>query len=37
MTGEEAGDILEEDGGRSVSLHKVKEDEGEAAAVALEP
>jgi len=32
MTGEEARNVLEEDGGRSVALHKVEEGEGEAAA-----
>ncbi len=30
MTGEESRYVLEEDGGRSVSLHKLKEAEGEA-------
>lgn len=30
MTGEESRNVLEEDGGRSVSLHKGKEGEGEA-------
>ncbi len=29
MTGEESRYVLEEDGGRSVSLHKVEEGEGE--------
>lgn len=29
MTGEEARDVFEEDGARSVSLHKAKEGEGE--------
>jgi hypothetical protein len=32
ITGEESRYILEEDGGRSVALHKVKEGKGEAAA-----
>jgi hypothetical protein len=32
MTGEEARYVLEEDGGRSVSLHKAKEGEREAGA-----
>jgi len=36
MAGEESRYILEEDGGRSVSGHKVKEGEGEAAALSGE-
>jgi hypothetical protein len=32
MTGEEARNVLEEDGGRSVASHKVEEGEGEAGA-----
>ena len=36
MTGEEARDILEDQEGRSVSLHKVEEGEGESAARSCE-
>jgi len=36
MTGEEARYVFEEDGGRSVALHKVEEGEGEAAALSGE-
>jgi len=37
MTGEEARYVLEEDGGRSVSLHKGEECEGEGGSFAREP
>jgi hypothetical protein len=37
ITGEEARYILEEDGGRSVALHKVEEGEGEAGPLSGEP
>jgi hypothetical protein len=37
MTGEEARYVLEDDRGRSVSLHKVEEGEGEAGSLAREP
>jgi hypothetical protein len=36
MTGEEARYVFEEDGGRSVLLHKVEESEGEDASLAIE-
>jgi hypothetical protein len=37
MTGEESRYVLEEDGGRSVSLHKVEESEGQDGSLAVEP